>query len=247
MAPEIEGRRSQPHSWRKCSAALSPDVLGWREEANHGHGDPCPGARPIGRGGSVSTSSVASSSRRGSLPTPAVERGMRVVDLGAGTGVLTAALAARAAAVLAVEIDPVLAAAAGPEVRPARRTSPCSAPTPATWRCRSIRTGSWPTRPSATPRRSCAACSTTPPGGCCEPTWSSSGRSPATGRAISAGAPADLLGADLGSLVAVRPRAPPPGGLLPSPPRGRRRGPGDHPARQAPAGPGRLRALPRPS
>jgi 23S rRNA (adenine-N6)-dimethyltransferase len=33
----------------------------------------------------------------------------RVVDLGAGTGVLTAALAARAAAVLAVEIDPGLA------------------------------------------------------------------------------------------------------------------------------------------
>jgi 23S rRNA (adenine-N6)-dimethyltransferase len=39
-----------------------------------------------------------------------IERGMRVVDLGAGTGVLTAALEARAAAVLAVEIDPVLAA-----------------------------------------------------------------------------------------------------------------------------------------
>jgi 23S rRNA (adenine-N6)-dimethyltransferase len=34
----------------------------------------------------------------------------RVVDLGAGTGVLTAALAARAGAVLAVEIDPKLAA-----------------------------------------------------------------------------------------------------------------------------------------
>ena len=39
-----------------------------------------------------------------------VGRDDRVVDLGAGAGVLTAALAARAAAVLAVEIDPKLAA-----------------------------------------------------------------------------------------------------------------------------------------
>jgi 23S rRNA (adenine-N6)-dimethyltransferase len=39
-----------------------------------------------------------------------VSREDRVVDLGAGSGVLTAALAARAGAVLAVEIDPKLAA-----------------------------------------------------------------------------------------------------------------------------------------
>jgi 23S rRNA (adenine-N6)-dimethyltransferase len=39
-----------------------------------------------------------------------VDAGDRVVDLGAGTGVLTAALAARAGAVLAVELDPALAA-----------------------------------------------------------------------------------------------------------------------------------------
>lgn len=38
-----------------------------------------------------------------------VDHGDRVVDVGAGTGVLTAAIAGRAAAVLAVEIDPVLA------------------------------------------------------------------------------------------------------------------------------------------
>ena len=39
-----------------------------------------------------------------------VDAGSRIVDLGAGTGVLTAALAARAATVLAVELDPALAA-----------------------------------------------------------------------------------------------------------------------------------------
>ena len=38
-----------------------------------------------------------------------IDRDQRVVDLGAGTGVLTAAIAGRAAAVLAVEIDPALA------------------------------------------------------------------------------------------------------------------------------------------
>jgi 23S rRNA (adenine-N6)-dimethyltransferase len=38
-----------------------------------------------------------------------IDRDQRVVDLGAGSGVLTAAIAHRAAAVLAVEIDPALA------------------------------------------------------------------------------------------------------------------------------------------
>ena len=64
-----------------------------------GHGGPCPGARRTADRSrrSVSTSSVATQLAARLVADAGVGRDDRVVDLGAGTGVLTAALAARAA------------------------------------------------------------------------------------------------------------------------------------------------------
>jgi 23S rRNA (adenine-N6)-dimethyltransferase len=70
-----------------------------------------PGPAPADRSPRLGQHFLGSRRLADQLVTDAgVERDDRVVDLGAGAGVLTAALAARAGAVLAVEIDPKLAA-----------------------------------------------------------------------------------------------------------------------------------------
>ena len=151
--------------------------------------------RPIGRAGSVSTFSVARSSRPGSSPTPACSGDDRVVDFGAGTGVLTAALARRGASVLAIEIDPALAArlatrfAATPNVV-VLHADVRDVPLPAHAVPRRGEPAVRPHRgdPAPAPRRS-------RPAAWSGPTSSCSGRSPATAPGSSDGAPLDLLGA----------------------------------------------------
>ena len=143
---------------------------------------------------------------------------MRVVDLGAGTGVITGALAAQAGSVLAVEIDPRLAA--GLARRFDRRAERHRAPRRrlCTSRCRSTLTGSSRTRRSATPPRSCADSSTIPAGGLVRADlvvqWQVARHRARVGEARS-DRPAR---GDLGALVDLRPRSPAPGGRLPPPP-----------------------------
>ena len=113
----------------------------------------------------------------------------------------------RRGSVLAVEIDPALAAGLARRFAAAAERHRAPRRRAATSRCRSIRTGSSPTRRSRAPRRSCAGCSTIRPAAWCGPTWWSSGRSPATGRRVSERRARRPARRDLGALVAVRPRA----------------------------------------
>ena len=166
----------------------------------------------------------------------------RVVDLGAGTGVLTSALAARASAVLAVEIDRELVRAPGAAVRarrqrhgPARRRSRrplAEQPVP---RRRQPAVRAHGRDPAPAPRRPGrrararrprgAVAGRPPPGACLRRRAGRSAR------------------CDMGAVVAVRAGPALPRGPLPAPPVGRRRRARDHETRPARPPGRRVRAL----
>jgi Ribosomal RNA adenine dimethylase len=140
-----------------------------------------------------------------------------VVELGAGTGTLTAEIARRSEQVIAVELDPC-----GPRVFgggfAATGASRSSRAICSRFRCRRTPSASSATFHSATPRLSCADYSTIPPPRSCGRTSCSSGR-------LRAGAPGGRgrHSAPHGPVVALsaRPKAPT-NGIPPAPGGGRR-------------------------